>query len=271
RNCAVRTYAETLQGSAAGAVLLNGGGAAGPGQLSKEPGASCVGKVPVKGKLIGTVGESGLGCGGDSYGRDGRDGDGDGGGRSDQGAIAVESEGPGADVDRRSGAADVGGRNGHVVGPGVGGGVGIGERSLVGGAQRIVDGDLGGIGRADPASGIQVRGQAHVGGDSSGTDGSGSERERAESPAGVDNAIDGGVSEDLLTVGGFQQVVGANFEIAGACVTLYAVLLHHEEAIAVDGDIGVDPGGSDVTLSKVGGLGADLDARALLDGIAGAV
>ena len=35
--------------------------------------------------------------------------------------------------------------------------------------------------------------------------------------------------------------------------------------------IGLDAGGRDVTLGEVGGLGADLDARALLDGVAGAV
>jgi hypothetical protein len=45
-------------------------------------------------------------------------------------------------------------------------------------------------------------------------------------------------------------------------------LPHHEEAIAVDGNIGVDAGGSHVALRKVGRLGTDLDTRALLDGIA---
>ena len=119
--------------------------------------------------------------------------------------------------------------------------------------------------------GVQVRGQADVLGDDSRTGDSGSECEGAESRAGADGAVGGSISHHLLTVGGFEKVVGADFEIAGASVALHPVLLDYEEAIAVDGDIGLDAGGSDVTLGEVGGLGADMDARALLDGIAGAV
>ncbi len=118
---------------------------------------------------------------------------------------------------------------------------------------------------------VEIRGQAHVGGDHSRTGDSSSECEGAEAGGGADDAINGGVSENQLAVGSFEQVVGADFEIAGACVSIDAALLHHEEAIAVDRDIGVDASGSDVALGKVGRLGADLDTRALLDGIASAV
>ena len=119
--------------------------------------------------------------------------------------------------------------------------------------------------------GVEIRGQADVGGDHSRTGDSSSECECAESGAGADDAIGGGVSHDLLAVGGFEQIVGADFEIAGARVALHTVLLHHEEAIAVDGAIGVDASRSHVALDEVGGLGADLDSRALLDRIAGPV
>ena len=72
-------------------------------------------------------------------------------------------------------------------------------------------------------------------GDDSRTGNSGSKCEGAESRAGADGSVVGSISHHLLTVGGFQQVVGADFEIAGASVALHPALLHHEEAIAVDG------------------------------------
>jgi len=138
-------------------------------------------------------------------------------------------------------------------------------------AQGIVDGGLGGISGPDGSGSIEVRGQAYVGRDRGGTDGSRSKRERAESLACVDGAIDGGVSEDVLTARGFEQIVGADFEISGSGVALHTIFLDDEEPIPLDGDIGGDPGRSHITLRKVGWLGCDRDSRALLNGIAGAI
>jgi hypothetical protein len=75
----------------------------------------------------------------------------------------------------------------------------------------------------------------------------------------------------LLPVCGLKQVVGAHLEVAGACVAVNPVLLHHEKAVAVDRDIGVDAGGDDVALREIGWFGTYLDTRALLDRIASAI
>src|SRR6266481_4220901 len=70
RHSAVGTDVEILQGATAGPILLDGGGAVGAGQLSKEPDAGVV-HMPGKSKLVGAIGENRWGGG---RGRDGRDG-----------------------------------------------------------------------------------------------------------------------------------------------------------------------------------------------------
>src|SRR4029077_17838144 len=165
-----------------------------------------IGYMPRKGKLVGSISENRLGGGRSSDGRHGRDRHagvserGGAAGRSDalEGSISVENEGTGGDVDRRGGAGDVGRRNGGTIGPGVGRALGVGKCDVVTAAQGIVDGGLGGISGPDGRGSLEVRGSAELGGNRCGTDRSRSKRERAESLARVDGAIDGGVSEDVL-------------------------------------------------------------------------
>ena len=105
-NGAIGTDAEIHQCAAGSAILLDGGGAAGGGNLGEESVFVGVVHVPRKGKVVGAVGEAG-------------DGDGRGvGGGTDEGAVAVKGEGTGSEYGWVGDALDVGGWNGNGVAPG---------------------------------------------------------------------------------------------------------------------------------------------------------
>src|SRR5208282_876115 len=70
--------------------------------------------------------------------------------------------------------AEVARRNGNLVAPGVGAGVGVSEGELVRGAEGIIDGGLGRIRGADPAGSVEVRRHLYISRRSGGTAGSGS-------------------------------------------------------------------------------------------------
>jgi len=120
-DAAVGPNIEILQSAAAGAILLNGGGAVGGSQLRDDPVAVCVEYVPGVGQLIGAVGENRLRVPRGRYIDGGISGRGGAIGRSDtlQGSIAVENERTAGQGNGGGGAGNVGGGNRNGVSPGV--------------------------------------------------------------------------------------------------------------------------------------------------------
>src|SRR5208282_50647 len=141
---AIGTDIETLQRAAARAVLLDGGRTVGGSQLSDDW-SRTIEQIPVKSLVAGSVGEGRYGNSRDIYRRRVRFPGAHG--VRDQIPVAVEGQGA---TDQRCGRntfhlVEVGGRNGNRIAPRVGAGVGVRESELVGRAERIVDGGLGGI------------------------------------------------------------------------------------------------------------------------------
>ena len=140
----------------------------------------------------------------------------------------------------------------------------------MGHAERIVDGD----GRREGGAG--GRGCVKVGGEVDGGGGVGllhlahGNVNAGKRGVGVDDTIGCRIAHDAEAAGGFKVAGGGEREVAGAGQLLVVAVRGDEEAVAVEGDVRGVAGGVDGALRVVGGVGGHLDARAHLDGIAGA-